>query len=47
MSQFIFGMAFDIMKKLGWVLNVLRGKRKFFGNFVGRILDVNSFIMLS
>jgi L-lactate dehydrogenase (cytochrome) len=38
---------FDIMKKPGWALNVLRGKRKSFGNLAGRIPDARSLTTLS
>jgi L-lactate dehydrogenase (cytochrome) len=41
------GTAFDIMQKPGWALNVLRGKRKSFGNLAGRIPDANSLTTLS
>src|SRR6476661_8147053 len=41
------GTAFDIMKKPGWALNVLRGKRKSFGNLEGRIPDAKSLTTLS
>jgi len=38
---------FDILRKPGWALNVLRGKRKSFGNLEGRIPDANSLTTLS
>src|SRR4029078_5731566 len=41
------GTAFDIMKKSGRALNVLRGKRKSFGNLEGRIPDAKSLTTLS
>jgi L-lactate dehydrogenase (cytochrome) len=41
------GTAFDIMQKPGWALNVLRGKRKSFGNLAGRIPDAKSLSTLS
>jgi len=45
--QLTLGTAFDIMKKPGWALNVLRGKRKSFGNLEGRIPDARSLTTLS
>ena len=39
--------AFDILLKPGWALNVLRGKRKSFGNLEGRIPDAKSLTTLS
>jgi L-lactate dehydrogenase (cytochrome) len=41
------GTAFDVMRKPGWALNVLRGKRKSFGNLEGRIPDAKSLTTLS
>jgi len=41
------GTALDIMTKPSWALNVLRGKRKSFGNLAGRIPDANSLTTLS
>jgi L-lactate dehydrogenase (cytochrome) len=41
------GTFFDIMRKPGWALNVLRGKRKSFGNLAGRIPDAKSLTTLS
>jgi L-lactate dehydrogenase (cytochrome) len=41
------GTFFDILRKPGWALNVLRGKRKSFGNLEGRIPDANSLTTLS
>ena len=38
---------FDIARKPGWALNVLRGKRKSFGNLEGRIPDAKSLTTLS
>jgi len=37
----------DVMTKPAWALNVLRGKRKSFGNLEGRIPDANSLTTLS
>src|SRR5258706_1477131 len=42
-----WGTFFDVMFKPGWALNVLRGKRKSFGNLAGRIPDANSLTTLS
>jgi L-lactate dehydrogenase (cytochrome) len=42
-----FGTALDVMSKPGWALNVLRGKRKSFGNLEGRIPDAKSLTTLS
>src|ERR1700704_3560363 len=39
--------ALDILRKPGWALNVLRGKRKSFGNLEGRIPDAKSLTTLS
>jgi L-lactate dehydrogenase (cytochrome) len=39
--------ALDVMTKPSWALNVLRGKRKSFGNLEGRIPDANSLTTLS
>jgi L-lactate dehydrogenase (cytochrome) len=41
------GTALDVMTKPGWALNVLRGKRKSFGNLEGRIPDAKSLTTLS
>ena len=41
------GTALDIMMKPAWALNVLRGKRKSFGNLEGRIPDAKSLTTLS
>ncbi|MGQ0655105.1 MAG: alpha-hydroxy acid oxidase [Betaproteobacteria bacterium] len=41
------GTALDVMTKPGWVLNVLRSKRKSFGNLEGRIPDAKSLTTLS
>jgi L-lactate dehydrogenase (cytochrome) len=41
------GTALDVMMKPGWALNVLRGRRKSFGNLAGRIPDANSLTTLS
>ncbi|HVL36548.1 MAG TPA: alpha-hydroxy acid oxidase [Burkholderiales bacterium] len=39
--------ALDVMTKPAWALNVLRGRRKSFGNLDGRIPDANSLTTLS
>ena len=39
--------ALDILRKPGWALNVLRGKRKSFGNLEGRIADAKDLTTLS
>jgi L-lactate dehydrogenase (cytochrome) len=39
--------AFDILRKPGWALNVLRSKRKSFGNLEGRIPDAKSLTTLA
>jgi L-lactate dehydrogenase (cytochrome) len=41
------GTFFDVLTKPGWALNVLRGKRKSFGNLEGRIPDAKSLTTLS
>jgi L-lactate dehydrogenase (cytochrome) len=41
------GTFFDILRKPGWALNVLRGRRKSFGNLEGRIPDAKSLTTLS
>jgi L-lactate dehydrogenase (cytochrome) len=41
------GTLFDVMKKPSWALNVLRGRRKSFGNLEGRIPDAKSLTTLS
>jgi L-lactate dehydrogenase (cytochrome) len=41
------GTVFDVMRKPSWALNVLRGKRKSFGNLEGRIPDAKSLTTLS
>lgn len=41
------GTALDVMTKPGWALNVLRGRRKSFGNLEGRIPDAKSLTTLS
>ncbi len=41
------GTALDVLRKPGWALNVLRGKRKSFGNLEGRIPDASSLTTLS
>src|SRR5688500_18229354 len=42
-----FATALDVMMKPSWALNVLRGKRKSFGNLEGRIPDAHSLTTLS
>jgi L-lactate dehydrogenase (cytochrome) len=42
-----WGTALDILGKPGWALNVLRGKRKSFGNLEGRIPDARNLTTLS
>ena len=39
--------VFDVLRKPAWALNVLRGKRKSFGNLEGRIPDAKSLTTLS
>ena len=41
------GTFFDVLGKPSWALNVLRGKRKSFGNLEGRIPDARSLTTLS
>src|SRR6267378_1154204 len=41
------GTFLDVLKKPSWALNVLRGKRKSFGNLEGRIPDAGSLTTLS
>ena len=41
------GTALDILRKPGWALNVLRGKRKSFGNLQGRIPNAKNLTTLS
>ena len=41
------GTFFDVIRKPGWALNVLRGRRKSFGNLEGRIPDAKSLTTLS
>jgi L-lactate dehydrogenase (cytochrome) len=41
------GTALDILRKPRWALNVLRGKRKSFGNLQGRIPNANNLTTLS
>jgi len=41
------GTALDLLRKPGWVFNVLRGRRKSFGNLEGRIPDAKSLTTLS
>ena len=45
--QLTLATALDILLKPGWALNVLRGKRKSFGNLEGRIPDAKSLTTLS
>ena len=40
------GTVLDVMTKPGWVLNVLTGRRKSFGNLEGRIPDANTLTTL-
>jgi len=42
-----FATALDILGKPGWALNVMRSKRKSFGNLEGRIPDAKSLTTLS
>ena len=42
-----FGTFFDVLGKPSWALNVLRGRRKSFGNLEGRIPDAGSLTTLS
>jgi L-lactate dehydrogenase (cytochrome) len=42
-----WGTALDVMRKPSWALNVLRGKRKSFGNLEGRIPDAKNLTTLS
>jgi L-lactate dehydrogenase (cytochrome) len=42
-----WGTFFDVLGKPGWALNILRGKRKSFGNLEGRIPDAKSLTTLS
>ena len=42
-----WGTFFDVLRKPGWALNVLRGRRKSFGNLEGRIPDAKSLTTLS
>ena len=41
------GTLFDVARKPGWAFNVLRGKRKSFGNLEGRIPNADSLTTLS
>jgi L-lactate dehydrogenase (cytochrome) len=41
------GTALDVLRKPGWALNVLGGKRKSFGNLAGRIPDAKNLSTLS
>jgi L-lactate dehydrogenase (cytochrome) len=45
--QLKFSTLLDVLGKPGWALNVLRGKRKSFGNLAGRIPDAKSLTTLS
>jgi L-lactate dehydrogenase (cytochrome) len=40
------GTVLDVMTKPGWVMNVLTGRRKSFGNLEGRIPDANTLATL-
>ena len=42
-----WGTFFDVLRKPGWAFNVLRGRRKSFGNLEGRIPDAKSLTTLS
>src|SRR5512145_3059187 len=42
-----WGTFFDVLGKPGWALNVLRGRRKSFGNLEGRIPDAKSLTTLA
>ena len=42
-----WGTFLDVARKPGWTFNVLRGKRKSFGNLEGRIPDAKSLTTLS
>src|SRR5688572_23595813 len=42
-----WGTFFDVLRKPGWALNVLRGRRKSFGNLESRIPDADSLTTLS
>jgi L-lactate dehydrogenase (cytochrome) len=42
-----FGTFMDVLRKPGWALNVLMGKRKSFGNLEGRIPNADSLSTLS
>ena len=41
------GTFFDVVRKPGWVLNVLTGRRKSFGNLEGQIPDASNLTTLS
>ena len=41
------GTFFDVLRKPSWALNVLKGKRRSFGNLEGRIPDAKSLTTLS
>jgi L-lactate dehydrogenase (cytochrome) len=45
--QLKFNTLLDVLGKPGWALNVLRGKRKSFGNLEGRIPEASSLTTLS
>ena len=45
--QLKFSTLLDVLGKPAWALNVLRGKRKSFGNLAGRIPDAKSLTTLS
>jgi len=42
-----FGTAFDLLRRPGWVLNVMTSKRRSFGNLEGRIANADSLTTLS
>ncbi len=42
-----WGTAFDILRKPGWALNVMRSRRKSFGNLEGRIAKADNLTTLS
>ena len=42
-----FGTFLDVLSKPGWVLNVLTGRRRSFGNLEGRIPDASSLTTLT
>jgi L-lactate dehydrogenase (cytochrome) len=42
-----FGTAFDLLRRPGWVLNVMTSKRRSFGNLEGRIANADNLTTLS